>query len=501
LNKTFRNILLVFTAFSLSKIIGAFTSFAIPKILEPADYGVWITLLLVISYSPIVALGTVETLLKEYPYHVGRGDFSKAAIIESSTFGSIILSSIFLIIIGLSIPVIVSYPPVIKYLNQIRIIFFASAASLYGAFYFHRFAAHQKFQYYGVVDTTRAVITFLFVLSFAWSWGLQGAVYGYFVMEVTLFIFIMLLSNKYCGFVKPSFNTRDIWRSVKIGLPITIVWWGLSFQSSVDRLVSSTMLGKIQTGYYGLGISIVSTIVLIPHAVNRVLYPKINERVGQDSAHADLARIVMYPARIFSIILPLFTGSLVIVSPLVYTYIFPKYLPGLASAQILILGFFFMGLIGNGINFLLAKDKQNQMFFVVLACIAINFACAFVFVKSGMNIEGVALGTGISAAVLATNVWFMVLSNIGYSNKEVWKEISILYSPFILALSFMGIIYLLSPEGLNCSSKMSLAYLAAFVVSYMVTIYNVSPFKRVSREMSLFVLSGIGYVKTQNAKG
>lgn len=373
--------------------------------------------------------------------------------------------------------------------------FFAAAASLYAAFFFHRFAAHQKFQYYGIVDTTRAIITFLLVFSFAWYWGLQGAVYGYFIMEMILFIFIMILSSNQCGFLKPNFNARDIWFAVKIGLPISIVWWGLSFQSSVDRLVSSAMLGQIQTGYYGLGISIVSMIVLVPHAVNRVLYPKINEKVGQGSASADLSKIVLFPARVFGIILPLFTGSLVIISPVVYTYIFPKYLPGLASAQILILGFFFMGLIGNGINFLMAKNKQNQMLFVVMACVAINFISALLLVKFGLNIAGIALGTGISAAVLATTVWSMVLSGIGYDNKTKWREISTLYSPFMLTLGLLAIIYFMNPEGLNSSGIISLVYLGAFISSYLFVIYYVSPFKKVSREMSVFVLSGIGYQK------
>jgi len=46
--------------------------------------------------------------------------------------------------------------------------------------------------------------------------------------------------------------------TVRIGFPITIVWWVLAFQSSTDRLVSAYFLGKTATGYYGLGLSFVA---------------------------------------------------------------------------------------------------------------------------------------------------------------------------------------------------------------------------------------------------
>ena len=59
MNKTLTNIIYFFVAIVLAKFIGGFTTIFLAKILQPADYGVWMTMLLIVSYSPIVCFGTV----------------------------------------------------------------------------------------------------------------------------------------------------------------------------------------------------------------------------------------------------------------------------------------------------------------------------------------------------------------------------------------------------------------------------------------------------------
>ena len=94
------NIIYFFSAGLLAKFIGVFSSFIIAKILQPSDYGIWITLLLIISYAPIISFGTVETLLKKFPYFIGRGEIDKAKEIEKGVLGSIFISAILLLLIG-----------------------------------------------------------------------------------------------------------------------------------------------------------------------------------------------------------------------------------------------------------------------------------------------------------------------------------------------------------------------------------------------------------------
>jgi len=89
-------------AASFAKLIGAFTSFLIPRILDPSNFGIWVILLLIISYAPIFALGTVETLLKQLPRYIGEKNPTGAKMVEDSVFSSIMISAATLAVIGFS---------------------------------------------------------------------------------------------------------------------------------------------------------------------------------------------------------------------------------------------------------------------------------------------------------------------------------------------------------------------------------------------------------------
>jgi O-antigen/teichoic acid export membrane protein len=487
LSKTGKNILFVFTAFTFSKIVGAFTSFALPKILEPESYGVWVTLLLIISYSPILAFGTVEALLRQYPYYIGKGEDKKAREIERSVAGSIVISAAILLIAGYLLTVVFNLAVIETYLLEIRLIFVTAVICLFSAFLFHRFAAHQVFYTYGIVDSLRAVITLLIVCSFAWIWGLRGAVSGYLVTEIIVCCISAYLSKRYCGSVTADIDSKRIWSAIKIGFPITIIWWVMTLQTSVDRVISAAYLGAIQTGYYGLGISIVSMLLLVPQAMNRVLYPRINMAMGQQSHAFEISKLVIYPVRILSITTPLLIGVLIIMLPLIYNCIFPKYIPGVTAAQILLLSIFFVGLSGNGINYLIANNKQMQLLAQVTICLAVNAITAFLMVRMGYGIEGIAISTCIAAIILASLIWTTVFDKLGYTTVDKWKELLSLCLPIIALIALVGTMKLFLPSLLDSKDEMTIVYALILTTAYAVVIAFVPPLKRSSRELIQFI--------------
>ena len=483
MNRTIKNIFYVFTSATLAKLIGAVTALILPKLLDPGNYGAWVMLLLVISYAPIVALGTVEALLRQYPYYIGRGESVKARECEESVLGSICLTALFLIICGIFSSLIIADTGLIAYRQEITLIFFTAAISSFSQFYYFRYAAHQIFKAFSILDTLRAIVNLLFVCVFAWLWGLKGAVIGYLLVEVIVCISSGILSIHQCGNVRIRFDREGIWEAIKIGFPITIIWWALTLQSSVDRVVSSSFLGKEMTGYYGLGISIVSMMVLIPRTVNRVLYPRINEEMGKNTGVPQLAKFVISPVRILSLFIPLFIGSLIIILPTVYKFVFPKYYQGMPSAQILLIGFFFASLIGNGTNYLIAKNKQRIIFIFVLICLIFNVASAIYLVSIGLSIVGVAVSTCLTSALLATLIWRLALQYLEYNTLEQWRGIAEIYSPIFL-MAFLFFIYLtIFPEFIRSTGIMSLVYSLIFSITYLLVIIFLPPFNKKCREI------------------
>jgi O-antigen/teichoic acid export membrane protein len=487
-NKTLKNVIYVFSTISFSKLIGAFTSFSIPRILEPASFGIWITLLLIVSYAPIIALGTVETLLKMLPYHIGKGELLRAKEVEGSVLGSVILSAVGLLILGFSFNIFIKFNPVVHLLPQIRIMIVAASLSLISAFFFHRFAAHQQFKYYGIIELMRAIVTCLLFVSFSLIWGLSGLVLGYLATEFIICISTIMLSVKCCGKIDINFKRKLIWDAVRIGFPITLIWWFLNLQSSVDRVVSASLLGNISTGYYGLGISIISILILIPQSVNRVLYPKISEGLGKKLDRESLSYLIVVPAKTMSILLPLLIGILILILPAIYSYIFPKYLSGLLSAQILLLGLFFISLIGNASNYLIANNKQFSLLVSIAISLVINVLTALIVIKLGLNIGGVAASTSISTVILTTLIWKLVFKNLGYNISEQWRQIRSIYSPFLILIFLFILLSLLFPNCLNGTSILVALYITFYVTSYILMILFIPPYSTDCRQIySIFI--------------
>jgi teichuronic acid exporter len=486
LNKTLTNILYVSAADIVVKVVSASTTFLVAKLLSPAEYGTWITLMLVVSYAPIVSLGTVETLLKQYPFYVGKGDIAMAAMIEGGVLGSIILSSALLLIGGLAVSSILATREIGNLINVIALMLLTASLTFLSAFSYYRFSARQRFRFVSAIDAGRATLTFACLVGLTWLWGLNGTVGGFLVAELTICVVSGWLCVKQCGRVTVSYDPRLMWRIVKVGFPITLIWWVFIIQSSADRLISMSLLGETRTGFYGLGLSIVSLVVLLPVTLSRVLYPRVNEKIGQTAQEQHLRSLIMIPSQALSILIPTVIGLLVIASPVVYKRLLPKYSAGLTSAQILLLGSFFMCIVRTGANFLIATNRQSVVLRYILTSLTINILGNILLARLGYGIEGIAFGSSVSACVLATLVWLAVFKHLGSGRTVQMRELADLYLPYLLMLSLLALYEILVP-GVFADPSPHLAVLSVtFVLMFSMILYMI-PTVRV-RSMGIFGL-------------
>jgi O-antigen/teichoic acid export membrane protein len=435
IDKTVANFLYSFAAVFLVRFVGGITTFVIARILSPADYGMWVTLLVIGSYAPIICLGTLEALVKMFPFYTGRGEAAKAALLESNVLGSLVLAAGLLLTAGATFHFFVQASDLGSLVNIIRLFVLAASLALLSAFYYYRFTAHQNFRYVSYIEALRAVTLFLLIVPFSWLWGLMGAALAFTFNEILILTFSHAANNRILGKLAVSFDLREIKGLVATGFPITVIWWTYMLQTSVDRLISMSMLGKAPTGYYGLGASMASAIVLIPMILGRVLYPKVNEEVGKNAGRARLTNYVLVPAQGLGLFLPLVIGTLIILTPELYRVFFPKYVRGIASAQILLLGVYFVSLIRTGVNYLVAINKQNNVLLFVLASLCANVLTSVVLVKQGYSIEGISVGTSVSALVFAALLWRSVFGRLGYAPAAQGRELAFLLMPFLLCVT------------------------------------------------------------------
>jgi O-antigen/teichoic acid export membrane protein len=247
--------------------------------------------------------------------------------------------------------------------------------------------------------------------------------------------------------------------------------------------MSMSMLGEAATGYYGLGISLIAPLILIPQAVGQVLYPKINEGIGNNANPKEMRLLVVTSAHALSIFLPAVIGALILIAPAIFHHVFPKYVPGLGSAQILILGSFFICLVRNGVNFLIATDRQYLLLKYVAISLITTVIGNLVLIRLGMGIEGIAISTAFSGALLTSLVWKSVFRGMGCDVRGQWKEIFDLYLPYIVLIALLGVPIMLIP-GLLCLTDVgSFWHTAVFLGLYSGLVLLIPPLRQRLKEI------------------
>ena len=477
MSKILSNIITFSMALILSKVIGTATTFCIARLLLPAQYGIWMTLMLIVSYSTILCFGTVETLVKQVPFFVGKKDDFMIRRTDGGVLASIYFSAGILIFSSLVILIINSFFNRIPFHQYIQIMLITAGIALFSCFFYYRLTAFSQFKEVSFLNSSRAFITFVLVIGLGWKWNLFGMVIGALLTEITMLLLSIRLNRILNRPISLIFDRKLFWDLIKIGFPITLVWWGYVVMTSLDRVISMSMLGKVFTGYYTLGTSIVSVLILVPMAISQVLYPQVNEEVGKKTSNLSLSKIVVFPTQAMSLIVPTVLGVLFIITPIIYKYIFPKYLYGIHSAQILLCGAFFVCPLKNGVNYLVALDKQFEVFKYVLISLATNVVLTITAIKMSLNIEGVALATSFGSLLLTTLIWKSVYKNLGFSFSEQMNQIFQLYLPMVLmTIILMIIIFIKQYSSLNSIIEISLSILL-FLTSYAISIYA-TPFLR-----------------------
>lgn len=439
-----KNISYFLTAMVFAKGMGFLQAFVVAKILGPANFGVWVTLMLVVSYSPIVSLGTVETLLKQVPYFLGRNSHARVREVEGAVIGSLILSAAVFVGIAFAAPFLTALTSVGFEPFFVVVVALTIAVSCFSAYFYHRFAAYENFKATGSMDFLRGVVALICIGGMAWGWGLSGAVVGYSFHEAIMCVVLSLVNVRAYGGVRPSFRRDLLLNAVRVGFPITLLWWSLALTGSVDRVVLGGLLGSEAVGYFGLGISVTSLLALLPMVVGRVLYPRVNRRVAETPGSEAMKQVVIAPTLALSTLLVNLQVVLLVAMPFLYTWILPKYRPGLLAGQILVVGSFFACLLRNGANYLIA-DNQERVFLFYIAGTLISTALFDVsLVKTGFGIEGVALGTSLAGLLLTTLVWRRVLKSLGFASRRAWAVLVGLYLPhmvLVVAVVCLRLIY------------------------------------------------------------
>ncbi|MCG2728027.1 MAG: oligosaccharide flippase family protein [Candidatus Methanoperedenaceae archaeon] len=391
---------------------------------------------LVLTYTINAHMGTLNALGQRYPYLIGQG--TTEARTEAEQILGIVLG--FLGIAALASCAVVFGLAIWKYhtgpsLLAIGFGFGAiiSALQLLKTYYFFVIRSTNQFAY-----LSRFTLTFAWV-PLAWFAGAQlgGVVAQWATMVATETVICVFLFRSVGRNIKWEIDFKASWRYIKVGFPIYIVGTLFGVFSSIDRLAVATFLGTTVLGFYGVASMAGSLLGIVPGMIGQIMWPRMAGKLGAAGQEwREMLPFIEKPTFLMAFLLPPVIGMAVLMLPTATEVLLPRYMPGVAAAQISIITVYFLGLMGMYAVFLGTSLRLLPYGVVTAVGIGLNVAGSYLSVHFGWGLTGIAWSKVVAYGIVAFSLFSYVGRLFGYK----WRQLSL---RLIILLAPMAIVYAL----------------------------------------------------------
>jgi len=366
----------------------------VAAIVDPAAWGNWYLLNLIIAYGALTQLGALNGMNREVPSALGRGRVTEAVDLRRSALGVVLLTTgvatILLLGLGLLIPAVTVTNAflltiALLFANQI---YTYVVTSLRSTTLFNDLA---RLQFVQAIAYPSLSISGAFVL------GIPGFILG---QITTLALTSLAASGTHSVAWRPKFNRTLIRRLIAVGFPIMLVGLIHTLFATVDRWVIVGHLGSEDLGYYSLAIMALSAVALLPQVLSQQFYPRMAYAWSATRDASELRRLAtrqrLYT---FAAVVPV-VGLMALATPPLVRALLPQYSPGIPA--VLVTMFVpVVSTIGEGYGGVLhVLNRQFWYVGAILVAAVVNIGVSLALVgPHGM--VGVAWGTFTAFAVLA----------------------------------------------------------------------------------------------------
>lgn len=375
--------------------------------IEPLEYGMYSSCLLLQTYMAYFQLGTLNAFNRDYPQLIGA-EKTEETIKYRNTVLSFLLCiyGIGFIIIAILIGIISRYLTIDSRVSMglilTLVISIFTIIENYGSY---RCRIDKGFQY-------PSFVIFVELLSLPLGMLLVSRI-GYYALYFTS-IFAMIIGislytkSSFLDF-KPLFDKKMLRMILLSGMPLLINGLIWTVVNSIDKFVILGFISMNALGLYGIAQNAFSYMVLIPSAISQLFYVNMGKEYGKNNSIGILLNISIK----FSTILAAITSMLALAAyfflPSLVTFFMPNYVNGIRASQILILGLSVYAatlIYGNILTIL----KQNKVLLFNSVCMCVfNTVCSIgLILFSGRTIESVALGTAMSYVIFTILIVYQV---------------------------------------------------------------------------------------------
>jgi len=411
-------------SYIFSFIVGIITR----RILGPALMGIFSELMLIFQYMKFYDMGILNSLDKEVPYWNGRNDIDKSRWIQDIGFSvNLYLSLITGIILVLFSFFIKDTDPV--FILGLRILAVLIVIQALASFYTVIIRTHHKFNILSFYVILVAVLELILIIFLGIKYNFYGVLAAFFLTILMGVIYLWKATARHFH-VYIKLPWKEIGRLFKIGFPLFLSGLIFLLVRSIDRIMIIGFLDQTQLGYYSIATMMFAGIFQLPNLIYSVIFPRFYEAFGR----SDLKGVRLHfekPTLIFAYLFPIIIGATILVLPFFIHYLLLDYQPGVISANILLLGIFFISLINMPMYLLTALNKQRYIVIFGLIATFIIFASDYIFLKIGLGLKGIALGTCLGYFFYCTTLMVFSYRHYAKDMRELLLFLKKIYMPFM----------------------------------------------------------------------
>ena len=421
----FVNILHYASSSIFQKFLGLLTAFIRPKLLSPELFGLWNVLNVLPNYASYLHLGSRSSMRFLIPYYESRGEDEKIsstkAAVYRGTFVPTLIFAVVLILLALFLDLEVETRVGLAAISLV-ILFNWRFSYLVGVL-----KAHQEFRIISRSNYITAIAHFVLTATLIFFFGFYGALLSAILTVIVGIIYI----QRFRTFRIHGPFQFSVFRSlVKTGFPIVIYNIISELFRTSDRFVILFMLGQETVGYYGIAIMVLGFSISIPAISREVVEPRLMESMDRADLARNLELYMTRPLMNTAYLMPFVIGPGILLLPFVIPIILPDYASGVVSAQILLLGGYFLaaGHVLRGV--IVALGLQLKATIVAFPVLIVNIILSIMMVSWGYGIEGVALASSVSFLLMFTALFSFVWWQLRFRDHGLTKRFFWFFVPF-----------------------------------------------------------------------
>ncbi len=362
---------------------------------EPLDFGIYSTCLLLKTYFSYVQLGSLNAFNRDYPQIVGAGDKQKAKQYRDTTFSYLLTVFVFSTLI-ISIVVMIGGNYIgadHRYTYGLVFCALLTGLTCFENFLSSRVRIDGSFKYTSIVIITELIATAIGFIIIPWI--------GYYALYIVaignLLIGIAMYYKRGISDLTLKIDGPLLKIIIFSGIPLLInnlIW---TVVDSIDKFVILGFMDAERLGVYSIAQMAFSYMILIPSAMSQLFYVNLGKIYGATNSVDELNKAATrYTLIIASVISFFVLVAYYFMGPMV-RLIMPRYSDGIVSAQILMLALaIYTPTMVTGNILTILKKNAALLRGSIYLCI-LNALCSIGFVLVlGTKLESVALGTAMS---------------------------------------------------------------------------------------------------------